>query len=228
MLFLTLPLLALLANVDPRAIKLTDPEVLQAVRLSLLTSGLAVLLGVLVGTPLAYTMARTRFRGHALLETLLDLPMVLPPTVAGIALLLAYGRHLHLAFTTAAVVVAQLFVATPFFLKSAQAGFAEVPRDLEEAAAVDGAAPFQVFWHVTLPLARTALFTGALLMWARALGEFGATIIFAGNLPGTTQTLPLAIYVGFELNLETALACSLILLVLSVAVLLAARVLNSR
>jgi molybdate transport system permease protein len=156
--------------------------------------------------------------------------MVLPPSVAGIALLIAFGRRgllgstleelgLSIAFTQAAVVVAQVFVAAPFYIKAAIAGFAGVDRDLEQAASIDGAHAGQIFRHITAPLAWPVLFGGAVMTWARALGEFGATIIFAGNFPGRTQTMPLAIYIGFELDLNVALTLSIILLVTSFLVL---------
>jgi len=189
-----------------------------------------VLLTLLLGTPVAYLLARRRFRGHTALDTLIDMPMVLPPSVAGIALLVAFGRRgllgqylsvagIELAFTTNAVVLAQLFVAAPFYIKAAAAGFAGIDRELEQAAALDGANSFQVFRYVTGPLAWTALFGGAVMTWARALGEFGATIIFAGNFVGRTQTMPLAIYQGFEQELSVALTLSVILLAVSFAVL---------
>lgn len=229
---LLLPLLALLLRLQPeRFIANTrNATVVQAVWLSLTTSALTVILGVALGTPLAYLLARRRFWGRRALDTLVDLPMVLPPSVAGIALLMAFGRRgllggwlddmgVSIAFTQTAVVLAQLFVAAPFYIKTAAAGFAEVDRDLEQAAAVDGASPFEVFRLITLPLARTALITGAVLTWARALGEFGATIIFAGNFPGRTQTMPLAIYIGFELDLNVALTLAAILLAISFGVL---------
>jgi molybdate transport system permease protein len=194
------------------------------------TSAIATLLAIVLGTPLAYLLARYEFRGKVVAETLIDLPMVLPPAVAGVALLMAFGRRglvgehlsglgLELAFTQAAVVLAQMFVATPFFVKSATAGFARVEREAEEAAQIDGADSWSVFCRVTLPLTWPALFGGAIMTWARALGEFGATIIFAGNFPGRTQTMPLAIYIGFELELGTALTLSIILLVVSFSVL---------
>jgi molybdate transport system permease protein len=156
--------------------------------------------------------------------------MVLPPAVAGVALLMAFGRRgvlgsylsdmgFDLAFTQTAVVLAQLFVAAPFYVKSAMAGFAKVDRDAEDAAALDGAGALTVFRRITIPLAWPALFGGAVMTWARALGEFGATIIFAGNFPGRTQTMPLAIYLGFELQLNVALTLAVILLVISFGVL---------
>jgi molybdate transport system permease protein len=160
----------------------------------------------------------------------LDLPMVLPPSVAGIALLIAWGRRgvlgqyldaagISIAFSTVAVVIAQTFVAAPFYIKAAAAGFASVERELEQAAAIDGATPWRVFTAITLPLARPALLGGLVMTWARALGEFGATIIFAGNFPGRTQTMPLAIYLGFELQFDVALTLAVILLGTSFAVL---------
>jgi len=230
--FLLLPLLALLLRIPLEQLlaNLANPEVSQAISLSMITTMLTVVITLLLGTPLAYLLARRRFRGHTALDTLVDLPMVLPPSVAGIALLVAFGRRgllgqylsvvgLELAFTTAAVVLAQLFVAAPFYIKAAAAGFAGIDRELEQAAALDGASPPQVFRYVTAPLAWTALLGGAVMTWARALGEFGATIIFAGNFVGRTQTMPLAIYQGFEQELNVALTLSVILLAVSFAVL---------
>ena len=232
LLFLLLPLVALILRVDVARLlaNLSDRSVIQALTLSLVTSGCTVLLTLLAGTPAAYVLARRRFRGRTTIDTLIDLPMVLPPSVAGIALLVAFGRRgllgqqlselgIEIAFSQTAVVLAQTFVAAPFYVKAAAAGFASVDRDLEQAAAIDGATPFQAFRFITLPLAWTALLGGAVMTWARALGEFGATIIFAGNFPGRTQTMPLAIYIGFELELNVALTLSMILLVVSFTVL---------
>ncbi len=230
--FLTLPLLALLIRTGLGTLvqNVAQTQVLQAVTLSLTTSVIATLLVIVLGTPLAYLLARHEFRGKVVIETLIDLPMVLPPAVAGVALLMTFGRRgivgehlsglgLELAFTQAAVVLAQMFVAAPFFVKSGIAGFTRVEREAEEAAQIDGADGWTVFWRITLPLTWPALFGGAIMTWARALGEFGATIIFAGNFPGRTQTMPLAIYLGFELELGTALTLSIILLVASFGVL---------
>ena len=229
---LVAPLVVLLTSVGARDLvaQLASRAVLQAVRLSLITSGLSLLLTVVSGTPVAYLLARRRFRGRALLDTIIDLPMVLPPSVAGIALLLTFGRRgplgpllgslgIELAFSQAAVVLAQTFVAAPFYVKAAAVGFADVDRDLEQAAAIDGADSLAVLRWITLPLAGPALLGGAVMTWARALGEFGATIIFAGNYPGRTQTMPLAIYLGFELDLGVALTLAVILLVVSFGVL---------
>jgi molybdate transport system permease protein len=233
LLFLILPLLALPLRVEPAALvaNLAKAAVLQAIQLSMVTTALSTALTLLLGTPVAYLLARYHFRGRFAVDSLLDLPMVLPPSVAGIALLIAFGRRglvgaylselgINLAFTQAAVVLAQLFVAAPFYVKAAAAGFASVDRDLEQAAALDGANGWGIFRHITLPLAWPSLFGGAVMTWARALGEFGATIIFAGNFPGRTQTMPLAIYLGFELDLDVALTLAVILLVISFFVLL--------
>jgi molybdate transport system permease protein len=236
LLFFVLPLLALILRVplrDPLA-ALRDPAVGQAIQLSLLTSLTTLALALLGGTPLALLLARGRFPGRAALETLLDLPVVLPPAVAGIALLVAFGRFgllggvlsafgVTLPFTTVAVIMAQLFVAGPLYIRTATGAFSSVERDLEDAAAVDGAGPLHIFRYVTLPLAAAPLTGGAVMTWARALGEFGATIIFAGNLPGVSQTMPLAIYLGFEQNLGDALTLSLLLLFVSFAVLFVVR-----
>jgi molybdate transport system permease protein len=236
LLFLLLPLLALVLRVSPAEVlaHLVDPNVAAAIQLSLGTTLVTLALALITGTPLAYLLARRRFRGHTVLDTLLDLPIVLPPAVAGIALLVAFGRlglvgrwlsaaGIELAFTTAAVVLAQTFVAAPFYVKTASAAFAAADRDLEQAAALDGASSLGVFRFVTLPLTLPALFGGAVMTWARALGEFGATIIFAGSFPGRTETMPLAIYLGFEFDLSEALTLALVLLVLSFGVLLLVR-----
>lgn len=238
LLFLTVPLLALLVRASPVELlgNLFEPNVAHAIWLSMATTVTTLLLTLVLGAPVAYLLARRRFRGRAALDTLIDLPIVLPPSVAGIALLLAFGRrgllgqHLSaagvdIAFTQTAVVMAQLFVAAPFFVKAATAGFANVDREIEFAAALDGASGFQVFRLITMPLASAALLAGAVMTWARALGEFGATIIFAGNFPGRTQTMPLAIYLGFEMDLKRALTLSAILLLASFLVLFVVKVL---
>lgn len=206
--------------------RLADPLVREALRLSLLTSATATCLAVLLGLPVAYLLARYRFRGRALLEVLIDLPLTLPPVVAGLGLLLAFGRMsllgqglellgIRLAFSTAAVVLAQTFLATPLFIRAAKAGFQSLPRELEEAAHGLGRGPWSVFWRVSLPCARPALLAGLVLAWARALGEFGATLMFAGNLPGVTQTLPLAVLSALDQDLSLALAVGLVSLTLA-------------
>ncbi len=231
--FLLLPLVALLLRTAPAAAfaALAEPAAREAVRLSLATSLSTTLLALALGTPLAWLLARRQFRGRAALDALVDLPMVLPPAVAGIALLVAFGRRglvgpplaalgLQVVFTPAAVILAQLFVAAPFYIRAATSAFAASHSDLEEAAMLDGASRAAVFRLITVPLAATALAGGAVMTWARALGEFGATIIFAGNLPGRTQTMPLAIYLGFEMDLTVALALSTLLLAVAFGVLL--------
>jgi len=221
--------------VQPEAFQtLMAPAAAEALRLSLLTTGLSMGLTVLLGTPLAYLLARYRFRGRRLLDALVDLPVVLPPVVAGVALLLVFGRNgviggplddlgVPLAFTTAAVVLAQTFVASPFFVRTLKVGLAAVPRELEAAALTDGANRWQAFWRVTLPLASGAFLEGLVLAWARALGEFGATIVFAGSLAGRTRTLPLAIYAALERDLDAAVALAGILTVAALGLFLVFR-----
>ncbi len=236
-----LPLLALLlrsANRDFLSFVLA-PNAISALRLSLLTSTLSALLTIAAGMPLAYVLARWKFRGKTALELLVDLPVVLPPSVAGLALLIAFGRNgvfgsglaalgISLPFTTAAVIMAQTFVAAPLFVRSAKVGFAEIDPQLEEAAFVEGAGELQLFRYVMFPMAGRSLLTGAILTWTRALGEFGATILFAGNLEGKTQTMPLAIYLGLERGLGVALALSVMLVVVSIVLLGVIRRLEKR
>jgi molybdate transport system permease protein len=235
-LLLAVPLLVLLwRGVDAGlAGYLADPSVIAAARLSIMTSVVTVLATLLLGTPLAYGLARWSFRHKAAVETVIDLPIVLPPMVAGIGLLLAFGRNglfgaplhalgIHLPFTTAAVVFAQAFVSAPLYIRAARLGFAAVPPDLIEAAYTDGATELEIFGHVMLPLATHSMLNGIIMSWARAFGEFGATIIFAGNLQGFTQTMPLVIFTGFETNLGVALSLSLLLIMISALILLALR-----
>ena len=234
--FVALPFVALLLRVSPAqmAARLAEPVVLDALRLSLVTSGAATAIVVLVGTPVAWLLATREFPGKRVLEVLLDLPMVLPPTVAGFALLMAFGRMglagqalgafgVSLPFTTAAVIVAQVFMAAPFFVGPARAGFATVDGKLLDAAATLRASEHFTFFQVALPLAAPALWAGAAMSGARALGEFGATITFAGNLPGSTQTMPLAVYVALQSDLDTAVLLSVLLLVMAFVLLLGLR-----
>lgn len=241
LLFLALPLIAMFLRTSPErlVINLGNPQVLQAISLSLLTTLITLSITIILGTPVAYLLARYQFPFRKAIDTLLDLPTVLPPSVAGIALLMAFGRRgllgdwleawdIHIAFTQTAVVMAQTFVAAPFFVKAATLGFRAIDQEMEQAAALDGATARQIFRFVTLPLAWTALLSGAVMTWARALGEFGATIIFAGNFPGRTQTMPLAIYLGFELDLDVALALSVILIGCSFLALMVVKLLLQR
>ncbi len=231
-----LPLLALLFRTDPARLlsRLGDPAVLEALRLSLVTSSAAALGVVALGLPVAYVLATRTFPGRRVVEVLVDLPMVLPPTVAGVALLLAFGRMglagrplallgISLPFTTLAVVVAQVFMSAPFFVNAARAGFSSVDRRYRDAAATLRAPEPLVFLRVLVPLSLPALLAGAAMSWARALGEFGATITFAGNLPGRTQTMPLGVYVALQQDLELAVTLSLVLVAMSLSLLLALR-----
>ena len=236
LLFLALPFLGLLLRISPAELiaRLSDREVLEALRLSLVTSVSATVLIALLGTPTAWLLATRSFRGKRLIEVLVDLPMVLPPTVAGFALLMAFGRMgfagralsafgVSLPFTTLGVVAAQVFMAAPFFIGAARAGFAGVDRRLLDAAATLRASEAFTFTRVVLPLARPALVAGMAMSGARALGEFGATITFAGNLPGATQTMPLAVYVALQSDLDAAVALSVLLLAMSFGLLLGLR-----
>ncbi len=214
--------------------RFTSPAVVEALVLSLVVSGWALLLSLVLGIPLAWLLARTHFRGKAVVRSLVLLPMVLPPTVAGVALLQGFGRSgvlgaplaelgIQLPFTTAGAVVAATFVAMPFLVISLEGALAGVPLRYEEAAATMGATELRTFRSVTLPMVMPSLVAGGALAWARALGEFGATITFAGNLPGSTQTLPLQVYLLLQNDPEGATAVSLLLLVVAAAVLFALR-----
>jgi molybdate transport system permease protein len=236
LLLLGLPFLALLFRVDPARLlaRLADPAVLEALLLSVAASSTAAALVVGLGLPVAYVLATRRFPGKRIVELLVALPMVIPPTVAGLALLLAFGRTgiagrtlalfgVSIPFTMLAVVLAQTFMAAPFFVGAARAGFASVDRRYRDAAATLRASEPATFLRVMLPLSAPALLAGTGMAWARALGEFGATITFAGNLPGRTQTMPLAVYVALQQDLELAVTLSLILVAVAVALLLALR-----
>jgi molybdate transport system permease protein len=240
--FLALPLVAVFLKVLPQEgvwATLQQPLVTEALRLSVITSLSSLLLAVVFGTPIAYLLARRHLPAAALLDTLIDLPMVLPPTVAGVALLMAFGRRgllgswldavgIQIAFTTVAVVLAQSFVSMPFYIRAARAGFQSVDQELERVAYTLGHSAFSTFLRVTVPLALPALLGGAVMAWARALGEFGATIMFAGNLIGRTQTMPLAIYIAMESDLTAALVLSAILVIVSFSVLFFVRLLLRR
>lgn len=215
--------------------ELAAPEVALALRLSLVCSLAATAASIVLGMPLAWVLARIEFRGRGLLRGLVMLPVVLPPVVGGVALLLAFGRRgivgrglealfgITLPFTTAGAVLAETFVAMPFFVLTIEGALRGLDVRLEDAARTLGARPWTVFRRVTLPLLRPSLLAGAVLCWARALGEFGATITFAGNFPGRTQTLPLAVYAALESRPEAGFLLSLLLLLISLAVLVALR-----
>jgi molybdate transport system permease protein len=235
--FLAIPLIGLLGRTPWSDIgaELATPRVLEAVRLSLVCSLGAVALSVVLGVPLAFLLARVDFPGRNLVRALTTLPMVLPPVVGGVALLLAFGRRglagrwldeafgITLPFTTTGAILAEAFVAMPFLIITTEAGLRAMDRRYEDAAATLGAGRWLTFRRVTLPLIAPSLGAGVALCWARALGEFGATITFAGNLPGVTQTMPLAVYIALETDLEAAIALSLVLLAISLAVLIALR-----
>ena len=231
-----IPLAGLLLHVPWASLpsQLTSSDVRTALRLSIECSLLTVTISLLLGVPLAWMLARSNFRGKTVVRALVTLPMVLPPVVGGVALLLAFGAHgfagealsrigIALPFTTAGAVLAETFVAMPFLVIAVEAGLRQADQRFEEAAATLGARPWTRFWRVTLPMIAPSLVAGAALSWARALGEFGATITFAGNLPGTTQTMPLAVYVALETNTDGAIALSLVMLVVSSTILIGLR-----
>ena len=240
-LFLGMPLAALIIREPPAMLwqAIQQPESIEALQLSIVTTCISTLLSVVFGLPVAYILARLRFRGRAFLETLVTMPTVLPPVVAGVALLITFGRFgllgrylsplgITLPFTTVAVVMAQMFVSAPFFINSAKAGLEQLDRRYELAAYTLRASPLYTFRRVVLPLIRPALLAGAGLAWARALGELGATITFAGNFPGITETTPIAVYIAAESDLDAAVSLSVVLLAVSFGVLLALRLGRSR
>ena len=239
--FISLPILSLIlwtvSEDSWRA--MASPEARDALLLSAKTTAISMLIVVSVGTPAAYVLARASFPGKRLVDALVDIPAVLPPSAAGIALLLTFGRFglvgkyfdafgVTISFTTAAVVIAEVFVAAHFYVRQAAVGFAGVRRDVEEAALVDGAGRLSTFARVTVPLAFPALVAGAVMAWARALGEFGATIIFAGSFRGVTQTIPLAIFAEFQSNIDAAVALSVLVLGFAFVVILTVKYLTRR
>ena len=237
--FLALPVVAIFVDVGPAALldSLDDPESLDALRVSLEATAVALAIILLVGTPVAWGLATRRFRGRQVLVTLVELPLVLPPAVAGIGLLAAlgpkglFGSALHslgieLVFTLAGVIVALVFVASPFYVRQAQAAFAALDPTLLEASRTLGASEARTFVRVAIPVAFQSLLAGAALAWGRALGEFGATLIFAGSLQGVTQTAPLAIYARFSTDFPGALTLSAVLVAISAAILLGTKLLT--
>jgi len=234
--FFIVPLVGLVARTPwgDAARSLASADTLEALKLSLIASLSATSVALVLGVPLAWVYARVEFPGRAVVRALTTLPMVLPPVVGGIALLLAFGRRgllgswlagvgVSLPFTTAGVVLAETFVAMPFLVLTVEAGLRSMDRRYEDAARTLGAGRWTVFTRVTLPLIAPSVLAGAVLCWARALGEFGATITFAGNFPGVTQTMPLAVYLLLETNPEGSFVLSLILLVVSLLVLIGLR-----
>lgn len=236
--FFLLPVVAIIFRA-PWMNPWSSPVVMSSLKVSFTTSLCATIIFLVVGVPAAYFMARIDFKGKKLLGALLELPMVLPPSVAGLALLMTFGRlgilgkyltllGINIPFSTAAVVMAQVFVAGPIFLKTARNGFAQVNPWLEKVSFTLGKSTWSTFRKVTLPLALPSLVSGLIMAWARALGEFGATIMFAGNLPGKTQTLPLAIYAGMERDVDEALAIATLMLLTSFAVLFVTKIISGR
>ena len=237
--FISLPFLSLLLwTVSENSWRaMASPVALDALLLSIKTTSISMAIIIIVGTPAAYVLARSDFPGKRIVETLVDIPAVLPPSAAGIALLLTFGRFgvvgqylnvfgVTLSFTTVAVIIAEVFVAGHFYVRQAAVGFAGVRRDVEEAALVDGAGRLAAFTKVTVPLAFPALIAGGMMAWARALGEFGATIVFAGSFRGVTQTIPLAIFAEFQNNIDAAVALSVLVLGFAFTVILAVRYLT--
>jgi molybdate transport system permease protein len=238
--FLAIPIVALVGYQPPGRLidELGTRVTTQAIVVSLKTNAVAMALTLGLGTPLAYAIGRRRFRGRKLVITLVELPLVMPPAVAGIALLVAFGRlgllghvltvlGIDIAFTPTAVVMAIVFVASPFYIRGAIGAFESVDATLLDVAGTLGAGPLRRMLRVAVPLARAGLGASAALAFARGIGEFGATILFAGSFPGTTQTLPLAVYSLFDANLDQAVAIGVLLLVLAAAILLTAKLLSS-
>jgi molybdate transport system permease protein len=242
--FISVPLAALVwraLDSGELSNNLTSSLVLDALRLSAITSTVTLAIAVILGTPLAYVLARYEFPGKAFVDLMVDLPIVLPPTVAGVALLVAFGRRgvvgeylddwgLTIGFTTTAVVLAQLFVSAPFYIRTVKAGIEAVEPMYEGVAWTLGASPLRAFFRITLPLAWPSIVAGAILCWARALSELGATLIFAGNFQGRTQTMPLAIISAFDSgkSIDVPIALSVILVAAAAILLLLLRVLAGR
>jgi molybdate transport system permease protein len=239
--FLTLPIVAIFTHTGPGRLvdALGEQSAREALRLSFETAAIAMLLIVAIGTPAAYLLATRRFRGRAAILTLIELPLIVPPAVAGLALLSAFGPNgvlgsllsdtgVELVFQTAGVVVALTFVASPFYVRQAVAAFGAVPRSMIEASEQLGARPLRTLLSVAIPAARPGLLAGFSLALGRALGEFGATLMFAGSFPGTTQTAPLAIFAEFNTDFTGALALAAVLIALAAALLLAVKLLAGR
>ncbi len=241
MAFIALPIASLFLKspMDATLRSLSDPVVADALRLSLMTSSLTTIVVVLMGTPVAYVNARFCYPGKEIVDSLIDLPVIMPPAVAGIALLMAFGRMgilghylnafgVTIAFTTLAVIIAQVFVSSPFYIRQARTSFEDVDLSFENAARTLGASRVYTFIHVILPIAVNGLISGAIMAFARSLGEFGATIMFAGNFQGRTQTMPLAIYTAMQGDLDVALCLALILVAISFLVIAIVKTLTRR
>ncbi len=240
LLYLLAPILGLIVRITPTVWKsyVCCWQATTALKLSLITATISLFISIVVGTPVAYWLAHHNFRGKDVVDTLIDLPLVLPPAAAGFALLLLFGQQgvgawlqqhgLRISLTPLAVIMAQVFIASPFYVKQARAGFEAVPADLRYASATLGAGPIRTFLRITVPLASHSVLAGAVMTWARALGEFGATLVFAGAFPGRTETMPIAIYTSSTTNLPAAIALAATLVVVSFAVLILAKALVGR
>lgn len=241
MTFIALPVVALFLKspLDTILRSLHDPVVMDALRLSLMTSTITTIMIVIMGTPIAYVSARFNYFGKELADSLIDLPVIMPPAVAGIALLVAFGRMgivghylnafgISIAFTTLAVIIAQVFVSSPFYIRQARTSFEDVDLAFENAARTLGASRVYTFFHVILPIAMNGLISGAIMAFARSLGEFGATIMFAGNFQGRTQTMPLAIYTAMQGDLDVSLCLSIILVAFSFVVIFLVKTMTRR
>jgi molybdate transport system permease protein len=239
--FIALPIASLFIKspLDTTLRSLHDPVVMDALRLSLMTSTLTLLIVVFIGTPIAYISARFHYFGKEIADSLTDLPVIMPPAVAGIALLMAFGRMgilghylnafgIGIAFTTLAVIIAQVFVSSPFYIRQARTSFEDVDPTFEGAARTLGASDVYTFFHVILPIASNGLISGAIMAFARSLGEFGATIMFAGNFEGRTQTMPLAIYTAMQGDLDVSICLALILVAISFLVIALVKTLTGR
>lgn len=235
-LFLFIPMVSLFFSLQPSLLFniLLDPSVLSALYISLKSTSISLIIIILVGIPSAYSLAKYRMYGKEFIDTLIDLPIVLPPAVAGLALLITLGPNgliggwlvafnIHISFTIMSVILAQIFVALPLFIKAVRLAFESVDQAFIQASLCLGKSPLETFFKITLPLVMPAIIRGGIMSWARALGEFGATIMFAGNMPGVTQTLPLAVYTMLEKSLQASIIISLILIIISIIVMLSSK-----
>ncbi|MFA5332300.1 MAG: ABC transporter permease [Methanoregula sp.] len=240
-LYLVLPIISIFLRITPEMFfeTLHDQNVISALWLSLFTTAITLIIVICVGTPFAYFHSRYSYPGKVVVDTLIDLPLVLPPAVAGVALLVLYGRvgllgqyfnmiGIQIAFTTLAVIMAQVFVASPFYLRQAKSLFEQMDPAYEQTSRTLGASSVRTLFLVTLPMTASGLISGAVMTFGRALGEFGATIMFAGNLPGVTQTMPLAVYVGMQGNVNVGLTISILLVIISFTIMIAVRLIQKR
>lgn len=240
-LFIALPIIAVFLRIEPSQIsaQLQNSQIINAIKLSLFTSAIATLIAFVLAVPTAYFLATRKFHGKAIVDTIIDLPIVLPPAVAGVALLYAFapkgllGPLLNIfGFVipgyTVAVIIAETFVASPFLLRSAKTGFENMDQDIVNSAKILSASRLRVFFTVSLPLAIRAITSGTMMTWARAMGEFGATLMFAGNLPGITQTMPLAIYTFLYSDPLAGVMLSIILIVISFSILIIIKLIEQK